>query len=79
MQFTESEAVGDDRLAEGMTIGQDVCRIEEFVVTQPTDGAALAVGTQDPKTKVLLMEASTDHGRDVRAACGDDRWIVCFP
>jgi len=46
MKLAEREAVGDDRLAERVTIGQDVRGFQQLVVAQPADGAALLIGAE---------------------------------
>ncbi len=39
-----------------MTIREDVSRFEQFVVPEPTNGAALAVGLQNTQAEALLVQ-----------------------
>jgi len=53
MELAQGDAVADDRLALGVAVGRDVGRVEELLVAQPAEGAALGVGEREISTPVL--------------------------
>lgn len=62
MELAERQTVADDRIAFVVCISHDVSRVQEFLMTQPTDRALLSIGIQDLNAEPLLME-SPPHGR----------------
>lgn len=68
VQLAESEAIGDDGLALGVTIGEDVGGFEQLGVPQPADGALGVIGVEHPLTEALLVEATLGEGGDVMPA-----------
>jgi hypothetical protein len=54
VQLAEREAVGNDRLAQGMAVGEDVGGFQQLVMAEPADGAALLVGAEHALTKAPL-------------------------
>ena len=50
MQTAQSQPVGKHRFAAGMTIRQDVRRVEQFSMTEPADRTLGLIGLQNPLT-----------------------------
>jgi hypothetical protein len=53
-----------------------VGRLQQLVVPEPADGAALLVRAQDALAKATLVQALAHHGRDVLPSCGERRRVV---
>src|SRR5258708_6368165 len=68
MQLAQRKAVGDDRFASGMAIGQDVRRLQQLLVTEPADRALRPIRLQHPLPKALLVDATLREPRDGRAS-----------
>ena len=57
VELAEREAVGHDRLPQGMAIRKDVGRLQQRVMAEPTDGAALLVSAEHALAKAPLVQA----------------------
>src|SRR5690606_22911376 len=69
MDLAQSQAVPNLRHAAWVTIGDDVARIEQLAVAQPTESALVSVGCQHTFAKRLLVKAGLDGSRDISASC----------
>src|SRR5437879_6950150 len=65
MQGAECEAVRHDRAPAWMPVGQDVRRLEKFLMAEATDRAALTVRLQDSHAEALLMQPHDRRPRGV--------------
>jgi hypothetical protein len=65
LRTTEREAVRDHGLTARIAIGDDVRRLQELGVFEPTDGAAVLICLQHPLTEGRLVNPSQSHGRDI--------------
>ncbi len=60
MQLAQREAIGDDRLATRLSIGDDVGRVEQFLMPELTQGASTPVRGEDALAKPSLMQSLPD-------------------
>ncbi len=51
VELAQGDAVADHRLALGVAVWRDVRRVQELLVAQPAEGAALGVGAKYPLTQ----------------------------
>ena len=51
VELAEREAVGNDRLAQGMAVREDVSGFQQLVMAESADGAALLVGAEHALAK----------------------------
>ena len=51
VELAQGDAVADHRLALGVAIGRDVGRVQQLLVAQPAEGAALGVRAEHPLTQ----------------------------
>jgi hypothetical protein len=68
VQLAESQSVRDDGLSPGVSVWENVGRVQKLGVTQTAHGTALAIGPQDAPAKRHLMEATLGKLCDVLAA-----------
>ena len=73
VQLAQRQPVRHHRLAPRMPVRQDVCRVEQLLVSQPADGALLAVGPQHPLPELLLVHALLAEPRHIRTPDGVSR------
>jgi len=57
MELAEREAVGNDRLPQGMAVGEDVGGFQQLVMADSADGAALLIGAEHALAKAPLVQA----------------------
>src|SRR5437870_2102586 len=79
MEFAEREAVGNDRLPQGMAVREDVSGFQQLVMAEPADGAALLVGAEHALAKAPLVQALADHRGHVLPPRGQRRRVVELP
>jgi len=79
MQLAEREAVGNHRLVEQVNIRKGVGGLQQRVMAEPTDGAALLVGTEHALTKAPLVQALPDHRSHILPPRGQRRRVVDLP
>ena len=58
MQLVERDAVADDRLAFGVAIGRDVCRVQKLLMPESTERSALGVRSNHPLTEGTSTRSS---------------------
>jgi len=63
VELAEREAVGNDRLAQGMAVGEDVGGLQQLVMAEAADGAALLVGAEHALAKPPLVQVLPDDRR----------------
>src|SRR6266852_7034217 len=79
VELAEREAVGNDRLPQGMAVREDVSGFQQLVMTEPADGAALLVGAEHTLAKAPLVQALPDHRGHVLPPRGQRRRVVELP
>ena len=57
VELAEREAVGNDRLPQGMAVREDVSGFQQLVMAEPGDGAAPLVGAEYALSKAPLVKA----------------------
>jgi hypothetical protein len=62
-----------------MTVGEDVGGLQQLVVAEPADGAALLVGAEHVLAKTPLVQAVPDHRGDVLPPRGQRRRVIDLP
>ena len=65
MQFAEREAVGNDGLASGVTVGQNVGGVEKLTMPQPANCTGVTVGVQHALTEGALVETTQRQHRHI--------------
>ena len=67
VELAQCDAVADDRLALGVAVGRDMRGVEELLMAQPTEGAALGVRANDPLAEGGLVEPAAKGVGHIRA------------
>jgi hypothetical protein len=79
MQLSGREAVGDHRLAERVNIGKDVGGLQQLVMAEPADGAALLIGAEHALAKAALVQALPDQRSHILPPRSQRRRVVDLP
>ena len=56
VELAERETVGNDRLPQGMAVGEDVGGFQQLIMAEPADGAALLIGAEHALAKTPLVQ-----------------------
>ena len=68
VQMAESDAVPNDRIALRLVIGNDMSRIQQFLVPQTAKCTLTPVCFEDPLSKLLLMQTHAHRRGDISSA-----------
>src|SRR2546428_7122689 len=79
VELAERETVGNDRLAQGMAVREDVSGFQQLVMAEPADGAALLVSAEHALAKAPLVQALPDHRGHVLSPRGQRRRVIDLP
>jgi len=55
VQLAEREPIGNHRLSQRMAVWQNMRRLEQFVMAEAANGAALLIGAQNALTEATLV------------------------
>ncbi len=67
MELTQRKAIGNDRIASGIEVGNDVGSIQKFPVPETTNRAMITVGTKNTLPEGLLMHPLKRNSCEVTA------------
>src|SRR2546422_112698 len=67
VQSAQRQPVRHDRFSPRMPVGQDVCRLEEFLMAEPANGTTLPVRPEHLLSKRLLVQSALRDAGDIRA------------
>jgi hypothetical protein len=69
MERAEGDSVSDEWLPSRVRVGNDMRRVEKFLVTQAAERALTLVRLEYPFAKSSLMESEAHHGSRVEPTC----------
>src|SRR5881628_3277377 len=77
VKLAEREAVGNHRLAERVAIREDQGGLQQLVMAEPADGAALLVGAEHALSEATLVQALATAVRYCRRAVSAAGSLTC--